>query len=76
MAKSKEQKRREALERKRRHWGERWRAYSYLQYPCPGWHENNQRFGTEYANERATEAAASYFRYCKEVGYDQHGNEL
>lgn len=76
MAKSKEQKQQEALQRKR----DMFTAKSIENQSCNVggdiYQEREKRYGKEYAEKRRNEANATFGRYLKEVGLDSHGNVI
>ncbi|MBI6883161.1 hypothetical protein [Pseudomonas putida] len=76
MAKSKEQKQAEAIERKRELYGKNFDVYIECQYGTPGYHQNEQLHGRAYADERAQTTARTFERYCSEARIDKHGNPL
>lgn len=76
MAKTKEQKQQEAIERKMLFWDHNFETYAKCQYPNELWHQFEKQNGTAYANQRAEDAKNTFARYCKEVGRDFHGNPV
>jgi hypothetical protein len=76
MAKSKKQKQAEAIRRLRAQFHDNCDTYLKRQPGTKIYDDWVARFGTDYANKRATEARDSFHRYCKEAHVDTHGNEL
>lgn len=76
MAKSKQQKQQEALDRKRAQFPEKMTLR--LKYnPGGNYYENCKRFqGQELADKRAAEHNIAFGRYLKEAQLDTHGNHL
>lgn len=74
MAKSKEQKQQEALQRKRDMFTAK--SIENQSYSVSGdrYKELEKRHGKEYAEKRRNEANVTFGRYLKEAGLDKHGN--
>lgn len=76
MAKTKKQKQAEAIRRLRAQFHDNCDTYLKRQPNTLIYADWVTRFGTDYAKQRATEARATFHRYCKEAHVDTHGNEL
>lgn len=76
MAKSKEQKQAEAIERKLSLWDVNFARYADRQFPNRIYNDHQSRFGKEYADRESAHARRLFHNYCKEVGRDFHGNPV
>lgn len=76
MAKSKEQKRKEAMERLRAKLPELRQAWVNVAYGTSGWASYARTHGTVEANHRASVAEKAYLRACEEARCDRYGNPL
>lgn len=76
MAKTKEQKQVDAIERKRASFSKNFDQYIRFQHGMPAYSELEQSLGQAKAQARADETRKTFERYCNEAKIDKHGNHL
>lgn len=76
VAKKKQQKQAEAINRKRALYSKKFNEYIELQYGTSGYDQAEKQNGRAYADERAQTALRTFERYCTEAQIDKHGNPV
>ena len=76
MSKTKEQKQKEAIERKLKHLNARRNEWLKVAYGSNVYAENEKKYGRDHADYIAHSAHQAYLRLCRECNLDDHGNAL
>jgi hypothetical protein len=76
MPKSKEQKRKEAVERHRKNYEKHAKHYASVAVGTQGYNLSIQRFGIDWANKQAEQAELVFKRFLADAHLDRNGNPL